>query len=80
MRHSFGPEAPGEACFLLELAAGARRNSRRRGHECLSYGLLGGVTELRERPNGIVGGGTRGAVGAYPGAESCQTSGGLAAT
>lgn len=20
MRHSFGPEAPGEACFLLELA------------------------------------------------------------
>lgn len=75
MRFSPGPEALEEACFLLEPGAGACRNAWGRGHEYLSYGRLRGVTEHIEGPNGAMGGGTRGAVGAYRGAESCQTSG-----
>lgn len=80
MRPSLGPEARGEACFLLEPGARASRNSWRRGHERLPYGRLRGVTELAEGPNGAVGGGTRGALGAYRGAESWPDLRGLAAT
>lgn len=66
-RRSFGPEAPEEA-WSPEEALEA-------GPQALILWAPGGGTERTEAANGAVGGGTRGALGAYPGAESCQTSG-----